>query len=66
MLARELDQVDAAGLRLGISELEFRDQLPGVGVGQGFEDVPVLLSCGGDDGPQVGEVAGALHRAEAA
>ena len=65
LLARVLDQVDAAGLRLGISELKFRDQLPGVGVGQGFEDVPVLLSCGGDDGPQVGEVAGALHRAEA-
>ncbi len=49
-----------------VSEAQFGDQLDGIGMCQGIEDIPSLFSGGGDDGAQVGEVEGALHRAEAA
>ena len=52
--------------RRKVSEAQLRDQLDGIGVSQGFEDIPTLLSGGGDDGAQVGEVPGALHRTETA
>ena len=49
-----------------ISEAQLRDQLHRLGVRQCFEDIPALLSSGSVDGAQAGEVAGALHGAQAA
>ena len=55
-----------AWLHRGILEAECGDQLPGVEMRQGFDDIPVLFPSRSDDGSEVGEVAGALHRAETA
>ena len=51
----------------GFSEAQLRDQLHRLGMGQGFEDVPALLSSGCYGGTQDGgEVVGALQGSEAA
>ena len=49
----------------GFSEAQCGDQPDRIGMGQGLEDVPVLLSGRVDDGAQGGEVGGAIFGAEA-
>ena len=55
-----------AGAGAQLSEAQLRHRLHGIGMRESLEDVPALLSSGGYNGTQDGEVAGALQGAEAA